>query len=332
MLYNSFAREKWRPNKYGTRLQPRKFRIFSATINTVFAPAHVGVHNSRGQLHSFGRHQRPQRTTASAFGLKWDMGWMNDTIRYYNEDPVFRRYKHYLMTEYLRLRVPRKLHPRASRTTRWCTARVPCSTRWRAAIRTSSARFKTAYTMMMGHPGKKLLFMGQDFGQEAEWDYKGELPVAPVRRYRSPRRHGPATAGCCTCMLRAGVLYNDAGRENTFEWINNADYMRDIFSFIRRAIPGTITTRWCSCATSRPSSARPMEIARARFGATISWYFPPMPTKRNIRSRQSKEECDGRPYRLVFTLRPYESLIFAVPYHESTEEEKEAEAQGDAAA
>ena len=181
---------------------------------------------------------------------------------------------------------------------------------------------KTAYTMMMGHPGKKLLFMGQDFGQEAEWDYKGELQwhLCDDTGHRD-------VMDCYRRLLHLyasrGVLYNDAGRENTFEWINNADYMRDIFSFIRRN-PWNYNDALVFVCNFAPVERAPMEIGVPVSG-DYKLVFSTYADEEEYSLTAIKEECDGRPYRLVFTLRPYESLIFAVPYHESTEEEKEAE-------
>ena len=181
---------------------------------------------------------------------------------------------------------------------------------------------KTAYTMMMGHPGKKLLFMGQDFGQEAEWDYKGSLQWYLC--------DDPGHRDILECYRRLlnlytthAVLYNDAGKKNTFEWINSGDYMRNLFSFIRRN-PWNYNDALVFVINFAPVDRDPIEIGVPVSGE-YKKIFSTYADEEEYSLTAVKEECDGRPYRLVVKLRPYESLIFSVPWHESTEEEKEEE-------
>ena len=119
------------------------------------------------------------------------------------------------------------------------------------------------------------------------------------------------------------VLYNDAGKKNVFEWINSGDYMRNLFSFIRRN-PWNYNDALIFVHNFAPVFRDPIEIGVPVSGDYVK-VFSTYADEEEYSLTAVKEECDGRPYRLVVKLRPYESLIFAVPYHESTDEEKEEE-------
>lgn len=319
MLYNSFGREKWRPNKYGTDFNLESFEFFRH-LNTVLRQRTSAFIIAEDSSIVSGV-TAPAKNDGLGFGLKWDMGWMNDTIRYYNEDPVFRRYKHHLMTgtfDYvflenyiLVLSHDEVVHGKGS-----------VFNKMAGSHQDKFGAIKTCYTMMMGHPGKKLLFMGQDFGQEAEWDYKGALQWQLC--------DDPGHRDILECYRRLlhlytsrPVLYNDAGKKNVFEWINSGDYMRNLFSFIRRN-PWNYNDALVFVCNFAPVNRDPIEIGVPVSGDYVK-VFSTYADEEEYSLTAIKEECDGRPYRLVVKLRPYESLIFAVPYHESTDEEKEEE-------
>ena len=319
MLYNSFGREKWRPNKYGTDFNLESFEFFRH-LNTVLRQRTSAFIIAEDSSIVSGV-TAPAKNDGLGFGLKWDMGWMNDTIRYYNEDPVFRRYKHHLMTgtfDYvflenyiLVLSHDEVVHGKGSMFNKMA-----------GSHQDKFGALKTAYTMMMGHPGKKLLFMGQDFGQEAEWDYKGSLQWQLC--------DDPGHRDIMDCYRRLlslytsrPVLYNDAGKKNVFEWINSGDYMRNLFSFIRRN-PWNYNDALVFVINFAPVYRDPIEIGVPVSGDYVK-IFSTYSDEPEYSLTAVEEECDGRPYRLVVKLRPYESLIFAVPWHESTDAEKEEE-------
>ncbi len=315
MLYTSFGREQWRPNIYGNDFNLESFAFFRH-LNTVLR-AQTDAFIIAEDSSIVSGITAPAKEDGLGFGLKWDMGWMNDSIRYYNEDALFRRYKHHLMTgtfDYvflenymLVLSHDEVVHGKGSMFNKMSGNHLD-----------KIGSLKTCYTMMMGHPGKKLLFMGQDFGQEAEWDFAGQL------QWHLCQDSGHRDIMDCYRNLlhlytKYPVLYNDSGKENVFEWINNADYLRNIFSFIRRN-PWNYNSALVFVCNFAPVERSPMEI-----GVPVSGEYKRIFTTYNGEKEQSvtavKQECDGRPYRLTFSLRPFESVIFEVPYHESTEEE-----------
>ena len=180
---------------------------------------------------------------------------------------------------------------------------------------------KTCFTMMIGHPGKKLLFMGQDFAQESEWNFKTGLDwwLCDDEGHRD-------VMNCWRTLLHIykerPVLHNDCGGAVTCEWINSGDYNRNIFTFIRRN-PWNYNNALIFVCNFAPVYRKdmgvgaPAEGVYKRIFTTYSEY--------DLLEVQSKEElCDGRKYKLTFDLRPYESVIFEVPFKEETEEEKKA--------
>jgi 1,4-alpha-glucan branching enzyme len=180
---------------------------------------------------------------------------------------------------------------------------------------------KSCYTMMMGHPGKKLLFMGQDFAQENEWNFKTSLDWHLC--------DDPGHRDVMDCYRKLLALYNqrvvlhdDSGKQS-FEWIDSGDVQRSIFSFIRR-------NPWnYNDALIFVCNMTPVNYSGFGVGAPVSGKYKMIFSTyadRELDETEAEETlCNGRPYRVNFQLRPFESVIFEVPYHESTEAEKKVE-------
>jgi 1,4-alpha-glucan branching enzyme len=318
MLYNSFGREQWRPNKDGGNLNLESFEFFrhlnsvlrqrtdayliaedSSIIEGITAPA------SKGGL---------------GFGLKWNMGWMNDTLRYAKKDPVYRKYHHWLMThtfEYifnenyiLVLSHDEVVYGKGSMFNKMPGNKMD-----------KFGSLKSYYTMMMGHPGKKLLFMGQDFAQENEWNFMTSLDWQLCDDYGHRD-----VMNCYRALLKLyrerPVLHNDTNK-NSFEWIDSGDVDRSIFTFIRR-------NPWnYNDALVFVINMTPVEYQGFGVGVPVSGeynrVFSTYPDETPYKVEAEKTLCNGRDYKCSFTLRPFESMIFEVPYHESTEEEVKKE-------
>lgn len=173
--------------------------------------------------------------------------------------------------------------------------------------------------MMMGHPGKKLLFMGQDFAQENEWNYAAGLDwhLCDEEGHRD-------VMNCYRSLLHLykerPVLYNDTTKAS-FEWINSGDYNRSIFSFIRRN-PWNYNNALIFVCNFTPIFRENFAVGVPVLG-TYNRIFSTYPDERPYTVDAEERLCDGRPYCVPFNLRPFESMIFEVPFVEETAEEKE---------
>lgn len=319
MLYTSFGREQWRPNVHGGNENLESFEFFRH-LNSIMRQRTDAFLIAEDSSIIEGI-TKPAKKGGFGFGLKWNMGWMNDSIKYYNKDPIYRPYHHYLMThtfEYifdehymLVLSHDEVVYGKGSMINKFPGNKQD-----------KLGSLKTAYTMMMGHPGKKLLFMGQDFAQEREWDYKRGLDW-----YLCDDAGHREVLECYRALLHLynerPVLHNDCGGPVTCEWINSGDFNRNIFTFIRR-------NPWnYNNALIFVCNFAPVERWEFGVGAPVDGIykrvFTTYPDGSPLEIEAKEELCDGRRYKLTFTLRPFESVIFEVPYKEATEEEQKAE-------
>jgi 1,4-alpha-glucan branching enzyme len=320
MLYNSFGREKWRPNMYGGNENLESFEFFRH-LNSVLRSKTSAFLIAEDSSIIEGI-TKPAVQGGFGFGLKWNMGWMNDTITYINKDPIYRPYHHWLMThtfEYifnenymLVLSHDEVVYGKGSMFNKFPGNKMD-----------KCGSLKTLYTMMMGHPGKKLLFMGQDFGQEREWNFKDSLDWFLADNDEGHRD----IMNCYRTLLHLyktrPVLYNDCSGPKSFEWINSGDFNRNIFTFIRRN-PWNYNDGLIFVCNFAPVFRKDMGVG-APLDGVYKRIFTTYPDGSPLEVEATRELCDGREYKLTFDLRPFESAIFEIPFHEVTDDEKKKE-------
>jgi 1,4-alpha-glucan branching enzyme len=232
MLYLDYSRKagEWAPNPDGSNDNRDAVR-FLQEVNALVYRLHPGVVMIAEESTAWSGVTRPTDSGGLGFGFKWNMGWMNDTLRYMSSDPVYRKWRHgeltfgllYAFTEnfVLPLSHDEVVHGKGS-----ILNRMPGDD-WR---RFAGAR--AYYGFMWGHPGKKLLFMGQEFGQTSEWNFATELDWrlldhAPHRGLRDYVRDLNRLY-----RSRAALHARDCEREG-FEWVVADDAESSIFAFLR---------------------------------------------------------------------------------------------------
>ncbi|CAA7619859.1 1,4-alpha-glucan branching protein GlgB [Magnetospirillum sp. UT-4] len=175
MLYLDYSRksDEWIPNRYGGNENIEAIDFLRRMNEMVYAE-HPGTMTIAEESTAWPMVSRPTWLGGLGFGFKWNMGWMHDTLRYISKEPIHRRYHHddltfgllYAFHEnfVLPLSHDEVVHGKGS-----IFGRMP-GDRWQRF-----ANLRAYYAFMWTHPGKKLLFMGSEFAQEAEWNYDASL-------------------------------------------------------------------------------------------------------------------------------------------------------------
>jgi 1,4-alpha-glucan branching enzyme len=233
MLYLDYSREAgdWIPNKYGGN-ENLEAIAFLRELNTVTHQQCPGTLVMAEESTAWPQVTRPTWTGGLGFSMKWNMGWMHDTLEYFSKDPIHRHYHHdqltfgllYAFTENFILPFSHDevVHGKGS-----LLARMP-GDEWQ-----KFANLRLLYTFMLTYPGKKLLFMGCEFGQGTEWNATRELDWY-VLDY--PLHQGVATALGDLNRLYASTpaLYRQDFDHEGFEWIDCHDAPQSVLSYLRR--------------------------------------------------------------------------------------------------
>jgi 1,4-alpha-glucan branching enzyme len=233
MLYLDYSRPSggWIPNKYGGRenLEAIDFvRRFNTEVFGHFPDATTMAEEST----SWPMVSRPADIGGLGFGYKWNMGWMHDTLNYIAKDPLYRRHHHgdvvfglhYAFFEnfVLPLSHDEVVHGKGS-----ILGRMP-GDRWQRF-----ANVRVYYTFMYGHPGKKLMFMGNEFAQVREWDHDHSLDWQLL--------DDPAHRGIQDLVRDLNRIYRETPalheldcEAHGFEWLIADDTERSVFAWLRR--------------------------------------------------------------------------------------------------
>jgi 1,4-alpha-glucan branching enzyme len=232
MLYLDYSREEgqWIPNKYGGRENLDAISFLQKT-NEVVHGCFPGILTIAEESTSWPMVTRPTYLGGLGFSLKWNMGWMHDTLGYMREDPLFRRFYHNLMTFgmlyafhenfILPLSHDEVVHGKGSMVNK-----MP-GDEWQ-----KFANLRAYYGFMWGYSGKKLLFMGGDFAQWQEWDHDKGIEWGALE--------APNHLGVKRFVRDLNLIYRSepALYENDFDWdgfswIDTSDTDNSVFSFIR---------------------------------------------------------------------------------------------------
>jgi 1,4-alpha-glucan branching enzyme len=235
MLYLDFSRKpgEWLANRYGGRenLEAIAFiRRFNDAIHKLYPTAITMAEEST----SWPGVTRPTAEGGLGFTYKWNMGWMHDTLQYFKNEPVYRSYHHGTLTFSLLYAFSEKFllpfsHDEVVHLKRSMLDKMPGDV-WQ---RFANLRLLLAYQWT--HPGKKLLFMGAEFGQWREWNEKASLDWHALN---DDPRHGQLRESLRTLNRlyhRERALFEEDYSWEGFQWIDLHDYERSILGYARRA-------------------------------------------------------------------------------------------------
>jgi 1,4-alpha-glucan branching enzyme len=232
MLYLDYSRGpgEWVPNEHGGNENLGALRFLKKLNETVYADF-PDIQTFAEESTAWPMVSRPTDVGGLGFGLKWDMGWMHDTLQYFERDPIHRRYAQdeltfravYAFTENFTLPLSHDevVHGKGS-----LLSKMP-GDRWQQL-----ANLRALLGYQYGQPGKKLLFMGDDMASEMEWDHDDQLPWwilerpehEGIRRWVERLNH----------LVRAEPALHELDVEPAgFEWVDASDTAASVLSFLR---------------------------------------------------------------------------------------------------
>jgi 1,4-alpha-glucan branching enzyme len=312
MLFTSFSRSEWRPNIYGGDENLDSIE-FLKLINNELRTRTKGYMIAEDSSIRAGMTEDVDKG-GMGFMFKWNMGWMNNTLKYMKKDPVYRKYHHgelthtadYVFTEYF---VNVLSHDEVVHLKNSMLGKMPGS------MGDKFAGLKTLYCYQWLHPGKKLLFMGQEFAQEREWSEARDIDwgCAEDVWHRDVMQ--------CVRNLNAlykkyPCLYSDSLDPVTFEWVNRDDASRSTISFMRRN-PWNWDGSLLCIINFTPvylegySCGVPIDCSLQRVfstydslpgGGELSAEVPPQ--------HSWKGHCDHYEFGMTYNLRPFECVVF----------------------
>jgi len=233
MLYLDYARSagQWIPNKYGGRENLEAVGFLRA-LNEATYREHPGTQTIAEESTAWPMVSRPTHLGGLGFGLKWNMGWMHDTLSYFSQDPIFRRFHHgqltfsiwYAFTENFVLPMS---HDEVVHGKGALIGKMP-GDEWQ-----QFANLRLLFGYMWGHPGKKLLFMGSEFGQKREWQHDESLEWH-VLQYPLHAGVKNWVRDLNTFYRNEPALFEQDFSPAGFEWIDCNDAENSTISFLRK--------------------------------------------------------------------------------------------------
>ena len=313
MLYLDYGKGngQWIPNQYGGNENLEAIEFFKH-INTLITGRNAGALMIAEESTAWPRVTGDVRDDGLNFSYKWNMGWMHDFLDYMKLDPYFRKDNHNKMTFAMSYNEYEKYILVLSHDE---VVHLKCSmiNKMPGLEGDKFKNLKAGYAFMMGHPGKKLLFMGQDFAQYHEWDEKKELdwylldnPLnKSVNVFMKELLH---------IYRKYPAMYEQDINWAGFEWINANDSYRGIFSFVRKSKSGENNLLFVINFT--PMAYDDYRVGVPREGKlklvlnSESTKFGGSETKRPLTYTTEHSECDGRENSIAYPLAPYGVAVF----------------------
>lgn len=233
MLYLDYAKSdgQWVANKYGGRENIDAVE-FMKHMNSIMEKQHPEVYMIAEESTSWAGVSKSADEDGLGFSLKWNMGWMNDFLEYVAKDPIYRKYHHNNLTFGMVYAYTEKFvlvlsHDEVVHGKHSMLDKMPGDL-WQ-----KFANLRASYGFMFGHPGKKLLFMGGEFGQFIEWNEKRPLDWF-LLEYDHHRTMLEFAKDLNHVYLENEALWRKDFEGEGFEWIDCNDNEKSIYSFIRR--------------------------------------------------------------------------------------------------
>ena len=313
ILYLDYGKKdgEWVPNEFGGNKNLQAVEFFKH-LNSVVLGRNPGAVMIAEESTAWPKVTGEVEDDGLGFSLKWNMGWMHDFTEYMKLDPLFRKGAHYNMTFAMSYAYSEKYILVLSHDE---VVHLKCSmiNKMPGIGWEKFENLKAAYAFMMGHSGKKLLFMGQDFAQLREWSEKRELDWYLLAE-KEHQQMQSWVRDLLHLYRRRKAFYEQDNTWEGFEWINADDRDRSIYSFVRHAKGGRQNLLFVISFTpvarddyrvgvpKRKQYRLILNSDEEKYGGTGK--------KRPIVYKAEKSECDGRPYSFAYPLPAYGVAIF----------------------
>jgi len=310
MLYLDYGRNdgQWVRNIHGGNENLEAIEFFkhlSSILNKMYPESYLIAEEST----AWPKVTQAPEDGGLGFTFKWNMGWMNDFLQYVKLDPYFKKFNHNNMTFGITYAFSENFILVISHDE---VVHLKCSmlNKMPGYPEDKFKNLKTAYTFMFGHPGRKLLFMGQEFAQLSEWSEAksldwyllGEDSHKDVKDYVKKLLH---------LYKENPSLHAETLGYDSFEWINANDADRSIFSFIRRTDMDYKNGLVFICNFT-PIDRDDYMVGVPKPGT----YKLILSTKSDVKAvsiKAEEGECDGMPYRVKYPLAGCESIVLKMP-------------------
>jgi 1,4-alpha-glucan branching enzyme len=317
MLYLDYGKQdgQWVANQYGENKNLEAIEFFRH-INTLITGRNKGAVMIAEESTAWPMVTGPAQEGGLNFSLKWNMGWMHDFLDYMKLDPYFRKDNHNRMTFAMSYNGSEKYILVLSHDE---VVHLKCSmvNKMPGLGKEKFLNLMAGYAFMMGHPGKKLLFMGQEFAQLHEWSEKTELEWHLLEN--PDHKHMQEYVKELLHMYKKyPAMYELDHSWDGFEWVNANDNERSIFSFIRKSRDGKNCLLFVCNFTPVAREDYRVGVPTGKSYRLIfnsdDAKFGGSGEERPVSYRPKKQECDGRDYSIAYPLPAYGVAVFKFSY------------------
>ncbi len=312
MLYLDYSKKEgeWVPNQFGGR-ENLEAIDFLKRMNEVVYSRNPGITTIAEESTAFGGVSHPVYLGGLGFEFKWNMGWMHDTLEYFSKDPIYRKYHQGTITFSMIYAYSENFilvfsHDEVVHGKGSLINKMPGDL-WQ-----KFANLRVLYTYMWTHPGKKLLFMGQEFGQWDEWSESKSLDWH-LLNYESHRKLQKLVKDLNLLYQSEKALYELDTKPNGFEWIDFYDSDNSVLSYIRRAKDNSFVIVVLNFT--------PVPRENYRIGVPVPGFYKEIfnsdseiyggTNTGNLGEKEAeKVSWHGRPYSINATLPPLGGIIF----------------------
>ena len=313
MLYLDYGREngQWLPNEFGNNKNLDAIEFFRH-LNSMMKKKYPGTMMIAEESTAWPLVTGDPKEGGLGFTFKWNMGWMHDFCSYMSLDPIFRKDNHYKLTFAMSYNESENYILPLSHDE---VVHLKCSmlNKMPGFYKDKFANLRVGYTYMFTHCGKKLLFMGQDFGQDCEWSEERELEW----HYLEDKEHSSMkyyTQKLLEIYNKYPCLSENDNNWKSFEWINADDKDRSIYSYVRKSENGRNNILVVLNMT-------PMERKNYQIGVDKKKKYKLLLNSDDVdfggnggtipkEITAKAVKCDNKPYSLTFDLPAYGAALF----------------------